>query len=450
MGRLFGTDGVRGIANETLTCEMAFDIGRASAFVLLGDTDEKPDILIGKDTRMSSDMLECALAAGICSVGANAVLLGTIPTPAVAYLVRLYGARAGFVISASHNPVEFNGIKVFNSEGFKLADEIENTIESYVLHNKEGISLKKGVGVGTVRRLEQSHEDYISHIADCTGADLTGVRAVFDCAHGAASMTAEKLFTGMGAECIMTGDRPDGGNINDGVGSTHLDHLRKLVKETGADIGVAFDGDADRCLAVDELGQEIDGDKIIAVFAKYLKAQGRLTKDTAVVTVMTNLGFMDFCRNYGIRAVRTAVGDRYVLEEMLRHGYVLGGEQSGHVILSECSTTGDGQLTATLLLQILKESKAPASRLAAEVSRYPQVLVNVRADDAAKARFRSDEKIEGMIEAAQQELFDTGRVLVRVSGTEPLIRIMVEGRDMEKIKAIADELEQNISAQIKG
>ena len=444
MGRLFGTDGVRGVANETLTCEMAFDIGRAAAFTLLDDFNDHPDILIGKDTRISSDMLECALAAGICSVGANAVLLGPIPTPAVAYLVRLYGARAGFVISASHNPVEFNGIKVFNSQGFKLADEIEERVESYILENRHEIKLQTGAAIGTVKRRESAVDEYVAHIIESTQANLSGLRVVFDCANGAAAISAHKLFAALGAECIMTANAPDGVNINDGVGSTHLEHLRSEVEANGADIGIAFDGDADRCLAVDEKGGELDGDKIIAVFAKYLKAQGRLQGDTAVVTVMTNLGFMDFCKKYGIKSVRTAVGDRYVLEEMLRHGYNLGGEQSGHVILSDWSTTGDGQLTAALLLDILRRSGLPASELAAEVGHYPQIHINVRTTDEGKARFKKDEELEGYIEAAQQELFDSGRVLVRVSGTEPLIRIMVEGRDQEKIRDVAQDLESKV------
>ena len=448
MGKLFGTDGVRGVANEKLSCELAIDIGRAAAYVLASGSDTRPKILIGKDTRVSSDMLENALAAGICSVGADAVLLGYLPTPAVAYLVKKYNASAGFVISASHNPVEFNGIKIFNSEGYKLADNIENEIEEYILNKKDRISLKTHGDIGSVSVCGSAIGDYVEYLAGCIDGDLTGIKAAFDCANGAAYETAQKLFTKLGAECVFSGIEPDGRNINDGVGSTHLENLRRVMKENDVQIGIAFDGDADRCLAIDENGSEIDGDMIIAVFAKYFKARGKLAKDTAVVTVMTNLGFMDFCKSYGIKAVRTAVGDRYVLEEMMRSGYNLGGEQSGHVILSDYSTSGDGQLTAAMLLSILKQNGCKASELAGEVGHYPQILVNVRTTDEGKAKFKDDEEIQGYIEAAQQELFDTGRVLVRVSGTEPLIRIMVEGKDETKINEIAKDIEAKINERI--
>lgn len=448
MGKLFGTDGVRGVANIDLTCELAMDIGRAAAYTLARNLHHKAKIVIGKDTRVSSDMLESALAAGICSVGADAVLLGTLPTPGVAYLVRKYNADAGFVISASHNTVEFNGIKVFNGDGYKLADEIEDEIESYVLARRDEIELKTHGDIGTVQYLHCAADDYVDYLASCIESNLTGVKAAVDCANGAASKTAHKLFEKLGATCIYVGNEPNGRNINDGVGSTHLGHLRDVMRENDVHIGIAFDGDADRCLAIDENGEEIDGDKIIAIFAKYLKSEGKLSKDTAVVTVMTNLGFMDFCKTNSIKTVRTAVGDRYVLEEMLRNGYNLGGEQSGHVILADYSTTGDGELTAALLLSILKRSGGKASALAEEVERYPQTLVNVVTTNEGKAKFRADAELEGYIEAAQQELFDTGRVLVRVSGTEPLIRIMVEGRDKERIEHIAQSLAQRIKDRI--
>ncbi len=448
MGKLFGTDGVRGVANADLTCELATDIGRAAAYVLARHTAHKAKILIGKDTRVSSDMLEAALAAGICSVGADAVLLGVVPTPAVAFLVKKYGADAGFVISASHNPVEFNGIKIFNGDGYKLADDIENEIESYVLERKDAVERKTHGDIGSVQYAGQAENDYVDHLVSCVNGDLSGVKAVVDCANGAAYSTAQKLMHRLGASCIFIGDTPDGRNINDGVGSTHLDNLRAAMQQSEAQIGIAFDGDADRCLAIDETGAEIDGDKIIAIFAKHLKAQGRLNKDTAVITVMTNLGFIDFCKACQIEAVRTAVGDRYVLEEMLRSGYNLGGEQSGHVILTDFSTTGDGELTAILLLSVLKQSGGPASALGKELWRYPQTIVNVKTTNEGKAVFREDEELQGYIEAAQQELFDIGRVLVRVSGTEPLIRIMVEGRDDAKIHEIARDLERKISSRI--
>lgn len=448
MGILFGTDGVRGVANEKLTCELAVDIGRAAAYVLNRNASKRPKILIGKDTRASSDMLENALAAGICSVGADAVLLGYIPTPGVAYLVNKYDADAGFVISASHNPMEFNGIKIFNSQGSKLDDEIENEIEAFILARKSEIELKTHGDIGSVSRCDTTVDDYVDHVAGCIDNDLSGMRVAFDCANGASYETAQKLFARLGVECIFTGITPNGRNINDGVGSTHLNSLRDIMKKNDVQIGIAFDGDADRCLAVDENGAEIDGDKIIAILAKDFKSRGVLVNDTVVVTVMTNLGFMDFCKKYGIKAVRTAVGDRYVLEEMKRSGYCLGGEQSGHVILTGYSTTGDGELTAAMLLSIMKQSGEKASELAKEVGHYPQTLVNVRTTDEGKARFRDDEELQGYIEAAQQELFDTGRVLVRVSGTEPLIRIMVEGRDEAKIQFIAKDLERKIKERI--
>ena len=448
MGRLFGTDGARGIANTELSCELAMNIGRAAAYVLTRELDHHPTILIGRDTRISGDMLQNAIVAGICSVGANSVSLGVVPTPCVALLVKQYNADAGIVISASHNPVEFNGIKIFNSQGFKLADAIEDEIESYVFEKKSEITLPTHGGIGKAGRKPDAKEDYINHIIGCVEGDLSGLRVVFDCANGAASRTAPELFTRLGVDAVFVGDKPDGVNINDGVGSTHLDNVRRAVLENGADIGIAFDGDADRCLAVDENGKEIDGDMIIAIFADYLKKHGRLAHDTAVVTVMTNLGFMDYCKGRGINAVRTAVGDRYVLEEMLRSGYVLGGEQSGHVILYEFCTTGDGEMTAALLLQILKQSGKKASELAGEIKRYPQVLINVRTTAEGKQCFKEDEEMQGFIEAQQQELFDTGRVLVRVSGTEPLIRIMVEGRDEAKINDIARLIETKLKSRL--
>lgn len=448
MARLFGTDGVRGIANTELSCELALNIGRAAAYVLTRKSSHKAKILIGKDTRASSDMLENALAAGICSVGADALIVGVIPTPAVAYLVKLYKADAGIVISASHNPVEFNGIKIFNSKGYKLADEIEDEIEVYVKDRNAEMERKTHGDVGSVSYCTTAVRDYADNIISHIDGDLKGVKVAIDCANGAASEPAKLIFKELGAECFFTANEPDGRNVNDGVGSTHLDNLRKAVKKAGAAIGVAFDGDADRCLAVDENGEEIDGDKIIAIFAKFLKAKGKLKKDTAVVTVMTNLGFMDYCKKYGVNAIRTAVGDRYVLEEMLKNGYCLGGEQSGHILLSDYGTTGDGEMTAALLLSILKESGAKASELGTGVEKYPQTLINVKTTVEGKQKFKEDDELQGQIEAAQQELFDTGRVLVRVSGTEPLIRIMVEGKDEALINKVAKKLETKINERI--
>ena len=448
MGRIFGTDGARGIANTELTCELAMSIGRSAAFTLTRHNKHKAKILIGKDTRISGDMLESALAAGMCSMGADVVLVGVIPTPAVAFLVRKLKADAGVVISASHNPMEFNGIKLFSSEGYKLPDDIENEIESYILDHPEKLPLESGDVIGRVSRYDHAVEDYVSCIRSFVDCDLSGLTVAIDCANGAAVEPARSLFTGMGARCVFTADSPDGINVNAGVGSTHLENIKKTVADSHADIGIAFDGDADRCLAVDENGKEIDGDKIIAIFAEHLKEQGKLSRDTVVVTVMTNLGFIDFCRRRGIKAVRTAVGDRYVLEEMRSHGYCLGGEQSGHIILGDYATTGDGEMTAALLLSILKQSGKKASALAEDLVPYPQILVNVRTTNEGKQRFRDDEELQGFIEAQQQELFDTGRVLVRLSGTEPLIRVMVEGRDSNKIEEIAHLIENKIIERI--
>lgn len=445
MGRLFGTDGVRGVANQGLDCELAMAIGRAAAFVLAREGQKRLKILVGKDTRLSSDMLECALTAGLCAVGADVVLLGCLPTPGVAHAVRQYGADAGIMISASHNPMEFNGIKIFNAQGYKLADEIENEIEDRVLDKEKEVELKTGRDIGRVARCDAAVDDYIECVARWLDEKLDGLKVVFDCAHGSASVTAPKLFKELGAECYFTACDPDGVNINDGVGSTHLNHLREAVRQQGADMGIAFDGDADRCLAIDETGTEIDGDKIIAIFARYLKQREKLAKDTAVVTVMTNLGFMDFCARYGIKTVRTAVGDRYVLEEMQREGYNLGGEQSGHIILSDYSTTGDGQLTAALLLSILKQNGGTASDLVKEISRYPQVLVNIKATADDKLNYQNSAEIAAFIGQKQNELGDSGRVLVRVSGTEPLIRVMVEGRETAQIEKIARAIERKIN-----
>ncbi len=449
MARLFGTDGVRGVANADLSCELALNIGRAAAYEVAGASDHRAKILIGKDTRKSSDMLENALAAGICSVGADCVLLGVVPTPAVAYLTRLYDADAGIVISASHNPMEFNGIKIFNGEGFKLDDAIEDNIERLV---KEGLPegcLKTHGDIGTVSEEPNAVDDYVDYLASCVDADLSGMKIAVDCANGASVEPAMKLFPRLGAECIFTAVEPDGSNVNDGVGSTHLVNIKKVTVENGCDLGLAFDGDADRCLAVDENGEEIDGDKMIAIFARFMKDEGRLKGNTAVVTVMTNMGFMDYCERYGIEARRTAVGDRYVLELMRAEGYSIGGEQSGHIIMLDHSTTGDGELTGAILVKTLKRSGGKASELASDLQRYPQVLMNVKTDVEGKAFFRDDDVIQGYIESQQQELFGEGRVLVRLSGTEPLIRVMVEGKDEAKIMKVANDIVARIRQRIR-
>ena len=448
MGKYFGTDGVRGVAGVDLTCEMAMKIGRGAAAVLTGTTGHRPRILIGKDTRQSGDMLEAALTAGLCSVGADVESLGVLPTPAVAYLVKKYNADAGVVISASHNPMEFNGIKIFAGTGYKLPDEVENEIEKHIDNNCADIPLATGSAVGKVSLRTDGLKDYVDHLYESINGDLTGLNVCIDCANGAAAKVAQELFPRLCAKCTFLGIDPDGENINKGVGSTHLDNLEKAVVEGGFDCGIAFDGDADRCLACDEKGQEIDGDKIIALLSLTMKDKGRLDGDTAVVTVMSNLGFVKFMESQGINTEKTAVGDRYVLENMRENGYAIGGEQSGHVILLHHATTGDGELTAGKLLKLLAESGKKMSELNGIYAQYPQVLVNVVANAAQKAAYKEDEVLAGFIENEQQKLMGMGRVLVRVSGTEPKIRVMVEGQNLDAIdrcaKRIVEQIEQRI------
>ena len=445
MGKLFGTDGVRGVAGKDLTCELALQIGRGTAAVLTQLDGHRPKILIGKDTRVSGDMLESTLAAGLCSVGADVELLGVIPTPAVAYLVRKYGADAGVVISASHNPVEFNGIKIFKGDGYKLPDEVENEIEASLDHTP---ALKIGGEVGSITRRDTALEDYVDYLAEHIGADLSGLKVAFDCANGASSAVAQKLFPRLGAQCLFIGAEPDGTNINKECGSTYLENLEKFVVANGCDCGIAFDGDADRCLACDEKGQEIDGDKIIALIATDMKDRGRLDGDTAVVTVMSNLGFMKYMEKQGISTEKTAVGDRYVLENMRENNYAIGGEQSGHVILLHHSTTGDGELTAGKLLALVARKKVPVSQLNAVYTKFPQVLVNLVANKEQKAAYKDDEYIAGYIESQQQNLMGMGRVLVRPSGTEPKIRVMVEGEDLDAINLAAQRIADMITKRI--
>ena len=380
MGRLFGTDGARGIAVTELTCELAMNIGRAAAIVLTKQKTHKGKarILIGKDTRISSDILESALIAGITSVGADVELLGVVPTPAVAYLVRYYGADAGVMISASHNSVEYNGIKLFSSTGFKLPDDVENEIEALILDTPEKMTLVDGSDVGRVRTMYGAVSEYNEHIQSTVDGKFQGLLVAIDCANGSASATAESLFYKFGAEYVYINNEPDGLNINDKCGSTHIEQLVELVKKRGCDVGFAFDGDADRCLAVDEKGNIIDGDKLIAILSRYMKEMGTLKNNTAVVTVMSNLGFHRFMNENKIETVCTKVGDRYVLEEMLNNGYNIGGEQSGHIIFLDHATTGDGQLTAVQTLELLSKCKRPLSQLVKDIPDFPQLLVNVK------------------------------------------------------------------------
>lgn len=449
MGRLFGTDGVRGVAGSELTPELAINIGRAAAQVLTGHTNHKPIVLIGKDTRISGDMLESALATGLCSVGADVQLAGVVPTPAIAYLVKKYGCDAGVVISASHNPMEFNGIKIFSGEGYKLPDDVENEIEALILDTPEKLVNVTGGAMGTISRIDTAVRDYVDHLKTACEADVKGMKVVFDCANGAAAATAPMLFRELGVDATFIGVDPDGTNINAGCGSTHMEMLTEMVKNGDYDCGIAFDGDADRCLAVDEKGELIDGDKIIAILGTRMKWEGKLAQDTAVATVMSNLGFMNHMKKREINVAVTAVGDRYVLEEMLAKGYNLGGEQSGHVILSDFATTGDGELTAVRLLNYFaKETDKKASDFNGCFSKYPQVLINVKTTAEGKAKYKTDEYIEGFIESKQQQLMGTGRVLVRLSGTEPLIRVMVEGQDMDVITKVAEEIADKIRERL--
>ena len=448
MGRLFGTDGARGVANSEITCELAMQIGRAAAMVLTENLEHRPKVMIGMDTRASGEMLESAIAAGLCSVGADVLLLGVLPTPAVAFLVKEYGYDAGVMISASHNPCEYNGIKIFQSTGYKLPDALENEIEAIILDEVKTPPVMIGGDVGRVTRAEHAVEDYIQHLLSTTDTRCDGMKIAIDCANGSASVTARTVFESLGAQCIVIHDKPDGVNINRDCGSTHMESLQKCVLENNCDLGFAFDGDADRMLAVDDTGNVVDGDKAIAVCAKYMQSQGTLHKDTAVVTVMSNMGFFKFCDDNGIHCERTKVGDRYVLENMLENGYSIGGEQSGHIIFLDYATTGDGQLSAIQLLTVLKESGKTLKALADEMRVYPQVLYNVRVSNYGRVRFPDDKEIQTAIQSAEAELGDTGRVLVRASGTEPLVRVMLEGEDEEKIRTLGESIAEVVRERL--
>ncbi len=449
MGRLFGTDGIRGIANKDLTCELATQLGRAAAQVLTNKSNRHPRVLIGKDTRLSSDMLENAMAAGLCSIGASVVTLGVVPTPAVAYLVEKYKADAGIMISASHNSFEYNGIKIFSGDGFKLPDDLEERIEDIIL-GKTDISdqLPQDEGLGTVTRAQDAVRDYIDHVKSTVHFALDGMKLAIDCANGSASATAEALFTELGAQVTMLNQSPDGINVNDNCGSTHMEGLIEYVKNHELDAGVAFDGDADRCLMVDEAGNFVDGDFIMAICALDMKSRGKLNKNTVVGTIMTNMGFQKFCEENGMRFEATKVGDRYVLEQMRLEGYSFGGEQSGHVIFRDFATTGDGQLTACQLLSLLHRRQGKLSSLATAMQRYPQTMVNIQVTPEGKLAFYTDQRVRAAIEKATAELGGEGRIIVRPSGTEPLLRVMVEGRDEAQIQALAEEVAQVIREEL--
>lgn len=447
MGRLFGTDGVRGIANEKLSCELAFKLGQAGAYVLTSSV-HKARILIGRDTRISGDMLESALVAGICSVGAEAVVAGVIPTSGVAFLTRDYGADAGVVISASHNASEYNGIKFFSADGKKLPDEIEDRIEAIILDGSENIEYKTGVNVGRRVGALNALAEYKEFLLGTTDTNLRGLKIVLDCAHGAASVVGPRAFQELGATVVPYYNTPDGTNINDNCGSTHPQKLTQLVTELGADMGFAFDGDADRLIAVDEHGVIVDGDQIMAICAIDLKKRGLLKQDTLVCTVMSNLGLDIAMEQQGIRIVKTKVGDRYVLEEMMRSGYAFGGEQSGHIIFLDQTPTGDGILTGIQLASVVMRSGRPLSRLAGKVHILPQVLVNARVKDEFKENIMEDEQVKTRIQELEAQFHGKGRVLIRPSGTEPLVRVMIEGQNKQEIERQAVEMAALIESRL--
>lgn len=440
MGKLFGTDGVRGIANEELTPLLAMQLGQAGAYVLTKEKEHKPTIMVGCDTRISGDMLANALMAGVCSVGANAVYVGVVPTPAVAYLTRKYKVDAGVVISASHNPVEFNGIKFFDENGYKLPDELEAEIEELLKDNLSQIKLPTGTSVGKIKYRKDAREEYINHAIVSVPVDLKGKKIVVDCAEGAAYYTSVEAFKELGAEVVAIHNMPDGTNINSNCGSTHMEELMARVVYEKADIGLAFDGDADRLLAVDEKGNRIDGDQIMAIIGNHMKENGQLKKDTIVATVMSNLGFFLMAKKQGIEVLQTKVGDRYVLEKMKEVGATLGGEQSGHIIMLEQNTTGDGLLSALHLLNVLVSSNKTLSELASIMEVLPQALINAKVPTHKKDKYMDYPEIAEAIDKLMGKYAGEGRVLIRPSGTEPLVRVMIEGKDHKMIEKDAKML----------
>ncbi|GMG96681.1 phosphoglucosamine mutase [Tepidimicrobium xylanilyticum] len=446
MGKLFGTDGIRGIANKDLTPELAFKVGRIGAYIL--SKGKKGKIVVGKDTRKSGDMLEAALTAGICSTGLDVISLGVVPTPAVAYLTKKYDALAGIVISASHNPVEYNGIKFFNSEGFKLRDEVEEEIEELVLKD-EDIDLRPiSEDIGQVIVEEEGYKHYVNHLKSTIKGDLKGIKIAVDCGNGALFKIAPILLEELNGEIIVINDKPNGSNINVECGSTNPSMIKSLVLETQADIGLSFDGDGDRLIAVDEKGHIVDGDHILAICGTYLNRKGKLKNNKVVGTVMTNMGLDEYLKSKGMDIVKTAVGDRYVLEEMINNDYVLGGEQSGHIIFLEHNTTGDGLLTSLQLIQIMKEEGKKLSELNSLMTNFPQILVNARVKNELKNSYLEDEKIREEIERIEKMFHGKGRVVIRPSGTEPLVRVMIEGKDKEKIEKVAEELAKLIEERL--
>lgn len=437
MGKYFGTDGVRGVANSELTPELAFKVGRFGGYVLTKDK-ERPKVLIGRDTRISGHMLEGALVAGLLSIGAEVMRLGVISTPGVAYLTKALGAEAGVMISASHNPVQDNGIKFFGPDGFKLSDEQENEIEALLDLPEDQLPRPVGAELGQVNDYFEGGQKYLQFLKQTVEEDFTGIHVALDCANGATSSLATHLFADLDADISTMGTSPNGLNINDGVGSTHPEALAAFLKEKGADVGLAFDGDGDRLIAIDENGDIVDGDQIMYICAKHMKEQGRLKQQTVVSTVMSNLGFYKALEENDIASVQTAVGDRYVVEEMKKSGYILGGEQSGHIIFLDYNTTGDGLLTGLQLVNIMKSTKKPLSQLASEMKKFPQLLVNVKVTD--KYHVTDNPVIKEVIEQVEAEMNGNGRILVRPSGTEPLVRVMAEAPTEEQCKEYVDRI----------
>lgn len=440
MGRLFGTDGVRGVANSELTPELAFKLGKAGAYVLSRDK-ERPVVIIGKDTRLSGDMLEDALSAGILAVGGNVIKVGVLPTPAIAHLVKVYQADAGVVISASHNPFEYNGIKFFNGDGFKLDDSIENEIEDIILRDIDVNSHITGDMLGRCLEADDDAEEkYAKFLKSTIDADIKGIKLVLDCANGAAYSVAEKVYSELGADITVIGNEPNGVNINDGCGSTQPEKLQKEVVKQGAFMGLAYDGDADRLIAVDEKGRIIDGDKLICICAKMMKERKQLAGDIVTATVMSNIGFHKYINSMGCSVEVTGVGDRYVLESMLKTGSRIGGEQSGHIIFLNHTTTGDGILSSLQLLQAVLLSGKKASELSDEIEIFPQVLRNARVKNENKSIFMDDSEVKEAVAKVEKEIEGSGRLLIRPSGTEPLVRVMLEGQDVEHITQLAESL----------
>lgn len=446
MTKYFGTDGVRGVANTELTPELAFKLGRIGGYLFKKEAEGKAEVLVGKDTRISGEMLENALIAGLLSVGVEVMRLGVISTPGVAYLTRVMNSQAGVMISASHNPVEDNGIKFFGADGFKLTDEQEAEFERLLNEEQDELPRPTGAQVGTITEYFEGGQKYIQYLKQVVDEDFEGIHVALDCAHGATSALATHVFADLDADLTTMGASPNGLNINDGVGSTHPDALAGLVVEKNADIGLAFDGDGDRLIAVDEKGTVIDGDQIMFIVGRYLHSKGRLKSDTIVSTVMSNLGFYKAVEEFGMKSVQTAVGDRYVVEEMRNNNYNLGGEQSGHIIFMDYNTTGDGLLTALQLVNIMQQTGRKLSELASEMKIYPQKLVNVRVVD--KHAVMDNMRVSSIISEVEQEMAGQGRVLVRASGTEPLVRVMVEASTEEQCEEYADRISQVVKEEM--